>query len=91
MNTKRIKHKEGPPAFSRPRTPRVNSGENTPEGYRTPREIREELWKSEEASPSKNDQRTWYKELGGKKSKGKTKIGMSGGMRDRTADVESVW
>lgn len=52
--------------------------------------MKEEEWKSEqETNPSKNELRTWYKEMGGKRVR-KSKAGMSGGMgmRDRTAFAE---
>lgn len=61
-------------------------------GYSTPREIREERWAQEKngvimnddggASNSKLEMREMYKELGGRKAKGKNKVG-SGGARDR--------
>jgi hypothetical protein len=51
----------------------------------TPREIQEEEWAREaEASPSKHEMRSFYKEYGGKRVR-KSKTGMTGGMRDRTA------
>ncbi|KAH7911838.1 hypothetical protein BJ138DRAFT_1149760 [Hygrophoropsis aurantiaca] len=55
-------------------------------GYQTPREINEERWRQEEMTssrPGKMEMREMYKELGGRKSKGKTKLG-STGIRDRT-------
>ncbi|KAL0950490.1 hypothetical protein HGRIS_007301 [Hohenbuehelia grisea] len=56
-----------------------------PSGYQTPREIKEEKWRleSEVASrPGKVQMREMYKELGGRKSKGKGKLG-STGIRDK--------
>ncbi|KZW00720.1 hypothetical protein EXIGLDRAFT_135784 [Exidia glandulosa HHB12029] len=47
-------------------------------GYQTPKEVREEKWKSENeavAAPSKNEMREIYKSLDGRKVKGKGKIG----------------
>ncbi|KAF9261096.1 hypothetical protein L218DRAFT_961783 [Marasmius fiardii PR-910] len=54
-------------------------------GYQTPREIREERWRQEAeatASPGKLEMRAMYKELGGRKSRTKTKLG-STGVRDK--------
>ncbi|KAI0358827.1 hypothetical protein OH77DRAFT_1420311 [Trametes cingulata] len=63
------------------------SGYSSPRsGDQTPREMREEKWRQEaEAStkPSKVEMREMYKELGGRKARGKGKLGGSGGMRDR--------
>ena len=47
-------------------------------GYVTPKEAREEAWKQEaeqKDSPTKNEMREMYKELGGRKAKGKGKFG----------------
>ena len=62
------------------------TGSSTPydSGYQTPREIREEKWRQENESqskPSKLEMREMYKELGGRKVRGKGKI--SGTVRDR--------
>ncbi|KAH7926224.1 hypothetical protein BV22DRAFT_1087603 [Leucogyrophana mollusca] len=64
------------------------SGRTSPSysGYQTPKEINEERWKQEEIAssrPGKVEMREMYKELGGRKSRGKTKLGSSG-IRDRT-------
>ena len=63
------------------------SGYSTPgSGYQTPREIREERWRLEaEAAekPGKLEMREMYKELGGRKSKSKAKLGSTGGIRDK--------
>ena len=89
LNARRLAAKEANPllSYSKPRTP-SRSGTTTPyhtDGYLTPREVKEEGWKSEqETNPSKTELRTWYKEMGGKRVR-KSKTGMSGGMRDRTA------
>jgi len=66
-----------------------------PSGTQTPRELKEEQWKSEaEASfkPGKAEMRSMYKELGGRKSRGKAKLASSG-TRDRGgwADGNSDW
>ncbi|KAH8799536.1 hypothetical protein DL96DRAFT_1637613 [Flagelloscypha sp. PMI_526] len=68
----------------------VYSGYSTPvsahgDGTLTPREMKEEKWKAEasEKSSSKADMRNMYKELGGRKFKGKGKFGASSGVRDR--------
>ena len=69
---------------------RPRSGASTPllqDGYLTPRELKEEEWARQEQlmiAPDKVQSRAWYKEVGGKRVK-KTKTGMTGGMRDRTA------
>ncbi|KAF9475996.1 hypothetical protein BDN70DRAFT_765923, partial [Pholiota conissans] len=69
-------------SFSRPA-----SGYNSPNrsGYQTPREIKEEQWRQEEevaVKPGKLEMREKYKELGGRKSRAKTKLG-STGVRDK--------
>jgi len=54
-------------------------------GYQTPREVREDRWRLENdtlAKPSKQEMRDSYKELGGRKVRGKGKIS-AGGIRDR--------
>lgn len=63
------------------------SGYSSPSisGYQTPRELKEEQWKQEAeagAKPGKVEMRGMYKELGGRKSRGKTKLGSSG-VRDK--------
>ena len=53
-------------------------------GYQTPREIREEQWRAENetvSKPTKNEMREIYKDMGGRKSKSKNKVGA--GDRDR--------
>lgn len=90
MNAKRQRHKDeaAAPLFAysysrpgtRPQTPLAS-------GYQTPRELREEKWKQEESevnTVSKTEMREIYKEMGGRKAK-KSKTGMVGGVRDRTA------
>ncbi|KAJ3482571.1 hypothetical protein NLJ89_g12133 [Agrocybe chaxingu] len=71
---------------------RSNSGYNTPSrgvsgsGYQTPREIKEEQWRAEAeatSKPGKVEMREMYKELGGRKARGKTKLGSSGAFRDK--------
>ena len=55
-------------------------------GYQTPRELKEEQWRLEANSvnkPSKNELREMYKELGGRKSKTKGKVGSTGRIRDK--------
>jgi len=54
-------------------------------GYQTPRELKEEQWRMEAetaSKPTKNEMRDMYKELGGRKARGKTKLGSSG-VRDK--------
>ncbi|KAH9850552.1 hypothetical protein C2E23DRAFT_834381 [Lenzites betulinus] len=68
-----------PPSLSR-------SGYESPRsGQQTPRESREEKWRQEAdtTKPSKVEMREMYKELGGRKARGKGKLGGTGGMRDR--------
>ena len=51
-------------------------------GEQTPRELREEKWRMEAETtgrPSKVEMREMYKELGGRKSRGKGKVGSSAG------------
>ncbi|RPD70808.1 hypothetical protein L226DRAFT_538620 [Lentinus tigrinus ALCF2SS1-7] len=73
------------PKRSPPQSPR--SGYMSPRsGTQTPREMREDKWRQEaEATsrPSKVEMREMYKELGGRKSRGKGKLGGTTGMRDR--------
>jgi hypothetical protein len=55
-------------------------------GYMTPRELKEEQWRLEAeatARPGKVEMRGMYKELGGRKSRSKVKLGSSGGVRDK--------
>ena len=76
-----------PPArTSRPNSPYVSGGSNPSSGYATPREAREEQWRLESegvTKPSKNEMREMYKELGGRKSRGKGKFGPSAGIRNK--------
>jgi hypothetical protein len=62
------------------------SGYSSPSlsGYQTPRELKEEQWRQEAhiAKPNKLEMRTMYKQLGGRKSRGKAKLGSSG-IRDK--------
>ncbi|EPS98116.1 hypothetical protein FOMPIDRAFT_1024806 [Fomitopsis schrenkii] len=62
------------------------SGRSTPlsSGAQTPREVREDRWRQEvDARPSKVEMREMYKELKGRKAKGKFNVGAGSGMRDR--------
>lgn len=60
-------------------------------GYQTPKEINEERWRAEEQiRPGKVEMREMYKELGGRKSRNKTKLGSAGGYRDKTGWVDHV-
>ncbi|KAI9510680.1 hypothetical protein F5148DRAFT_1177102 [Russula earlei] len=55
-------------------------------GYQTPREIREERWRLEAEAvekPAKTEMREMYKELNGRKSKIKGKLGGTVGIRDK--------
>lgn len=101
IRAKEANNQTSTPGLSRPRTPATpfhvhnlnlpthvdydGSGSGTRSGHMTPREIQEEEWAREaEASPSKHEMRSFYKEYGGKRVR-KSKTGMTGGMRDRTA------
>ena len=68
-----------------------NSG--TASGYTTPKEVREEQWRLEsqaQAKPGKIEMREMYKELGGRKSKGKGKFGQAtAGVRDKGGWAEA--
>ncbi|KAG1746842.1 hypothetical protein EDB19DRAFT_1894083 [Suillus lakei] len=69
--------------------PSRGSGRTSPSqsGYQTPKELKEEQWRQEELTqsrPGKIEMREMYKELGGRKSRTKAKLGSSGGHRDRT-------
>ena len=86
---KTLKDRE-PPTLSRPsRNASARPSRNhspVRSGYQTPRELKEEQWRLEaEAAekPSKLEMREMYKELGGRKSKGKAKLGATGGTRDK--------
>ncbi|KAF9073983.1 hypothetical protein BDP27DRAFT_1317779 [Rhodocollybia butyracea] len=66
-------------------SPSSNLGSGYGSGYQTPREFREDKWRSENeavASPGKIEMRAMYKEMGGRKARGKTKLGSSG-VRDK--------
>ncbi|PSR83649.1 hypothetical protein PHLCEN_2v5656 [Hermanssonia centrifuga] len=68
-------------SYSRPQSRASGTGS----GYQTPQELREEKWKSEaegQIKPSKVEMRELYKELGGRKVRGKGKIS-TGGTRDK--------
>ncbi|KAI5885224.1 hypothetical protein EV122DRAFT_211457 [Schizophyllum commune] len=63
----------------------LSSGYASPmTGQQTPREMREEKWKQEAevTRPGKLEMRAKYKELGGRKARGKGKVGGGGG-RDK--------
>ncbi|KAH9949490.1 hypothetical protein B0H21DRAFT_728237 [Amylocystis lapponica] len=76
-----------------PLNPSSHSGYSSPSrsGQQTPREAREEKWRLEAdaAQMSKVEMREMYKELGGRKARGKNKLGGSGGIRDRGGWAES--
>jgi len=68
------------------------SGRTSPSrsGNQTPKEINEERWKLEEqVRPGKTEMREMYKELGGRKSRAKTKLGSAGGYRDKTGWLDA--
>jgi len=57
----------------------------TTSGWQTPREVREERWRTEAeaTTPTKSDMREMYKELGGRKPKTKSKYQTSNSSRDK--------
>lgn len=67
----------------------VDPSSTTPSGYQTPREIKEDQWKAEAQAmerPDKREMREMYKELGGRKARGKGRLPTGvggGGNRDR--------
>jgi hypothetical protein len=75
------------------------SGHTSPpaSGHQTPREIREERWRLEAEAvekPGKIEMREMYKELNGRKSKAKGKLGGTVGIRDKggwTASLDEGW
>jgi hypothetical protein len=75
------------------------SGHTSPpaSGYQTPREVREERWRLEAEAvekPGKIEMREMYKELNGRKSKTKGKLGGTVGIRDKggwTGSLEEGW
>ncbi|KAJ4485346.1 hypothetical protein J3R30DRAFT_3283581 [Lentinula aciculospora] len=72
-------------------TPSSNLGSGFGSGYQTPREIKEEKWKLENeavVSPGKVEMRALYKEMGGRKARGKAKMGSAG---TRTARDKGGW
>jgi len=74
---------------------RSRSGHASPatSGYLTPREIREERWRLEAEAvekPGKIEMREMYKELNGRKSKTKGKVGGTTGIRDKGGWTESL-
>lgn len=83
--------------YSTPPTFSFSSGaisSSSQSGCSTPREIREERWAQENAakinvngnltSEGKEEMREMYKEMGGRKARGKNKVGMGGnGGRDK--------
>jgi hypothetical protein len=77
----------------------TRSGHTSPtaSGYQTPREIREERWRLEAEAvekPGKVEMREMYKELNGRKSKAKGKLGGTVGIRDKggwTGSLDEGW
>ena len=91
LNSQRIMYINSVSNRSPPSSPLPSrgSGRTSPShsGYQTPRDIKEEQWRQEEFAqtrPGKVEMREMYKELGGRKSRTKTKLGSSGSYRDRT-------
>lgn len=77
----------------------TRSGHTSPpaSGYQTPREIREERWRLEAETVEKRgkiEMREMYKELNGRKSKAKGKLGGTVGIRDKggwTGSLDEGW
>ncbi|TFK47920.1 hypothetical protein OE88DRAFT_1720370 [Heliocybe sulcata] len=83
---KTIPNREPPPLGPLNPSSRRGSGYSTPSGYMTPKEMREEKWAAESEAlerPNKVDMRELYKDLGGRKSKQKVKLGSAGGARNK--------
>ncbi|KAI0031858.1 hypothetical protein K488DRAFT_78822 [Vararia minispora EC-137] len=82
------------PTLGPVKPPRATSGWSTPgSGAQTPREVREERWRLENQAiekPDKQESREKYKELGGRKSRTKGKLGSSGTVRDKGGWAMSV-
>jgi len=81
----RIVYVQSIPTREQPSMGSGNSTSGSRSGYQTPRELREEQWRVEADSVSKlskTEQREMYKELGGRKSKSKGKLGTAG-IRDK--------
>ncbi|KAK0478193.1 hypothetical protein IW261DRAFT_1551599 [Armillaria novae-zelandiae] len=89
----RLMHSQSLSSRSKSTNGYSGSGRSTPSlsGNQTPRELKEEKWRLEAeaaARPGKVEMRGMYKELGGRKSRGKTKLGSSG-IRDKGGWSES--
>lgn len=71
-------------------TPDAEDAERVRSGYQTPKEEKEARWREEaesaESGPSKQEARSYYKELGGRKARGKTGKAAA---RDRTGWEEA--
>jgi hypothetical protein len=83
-----VSTREADPSFQTYARPyRAASGfSSAGSGHRTPKEANEERWAQEAegaARPNKVEMREAYKELGGRKSKAKTKLGRAGGAAGR--------
>jgi len=81
-----IPNREPPPLGPLNPSSRRGSGYSTPSGYITPKEMREEKWAAEAdavSRPDKVEMRELYKDLGGRKSKQKAKLGSMGGARNK--------
>jgi len=77
-----------------PSTPFSRSSSAYNSGYQTPREIKEDQWRSETgaaARPNKVEMREMYKELGGRKARSKTKLGSTGPTRDKGGWGQDEW
>lgn len=77
---------------SPPPTPFSRSSSAYNSGYQTPREIKEEQWRSETQAlsrSSKLEMRERYKELAGRKARSKPKLGSFGQSRDKGGWVDA--
>ncbi|KAI0787472.1 hypothetical protein C8Q74DRAFT_1195567 [Fomes fomentarius] len=82
----RITYLQIVPKRSPPASPRSGYIATSRSGHQTPQEIREDKWREEAeatSKPTKGEMREMYKELGGRKARGKGKFGGTSGMRDR--------
>ena len=96
MYAQMLSNRSDSPPFG-PVPSRSGHASPTGSGYQTPREIREERWRLEAEAvekPGKTEMREMYKELNGRKSKAKGKLGGTTGIRDKggwTGSFDEGW
>ncbi len=79
---------------SPPSTPFSRSSSAYNSGYQTPREIKEDQWRVDNAvaaKPNKVEMREMYKEMGGRKARSKAKLGSTGPTRDKGGWGQDEW